>query len=272
MPPTRPKSPPGRARSQLRPNDRQRSKTRPQGTPEAVSTKPPAFSRAAWDAALEAIQAHAARAAGFAQAHWDRTPAKAAAAAYIARHGAHVILSGIGVPALKWADAEAPWIAAFVARYNRKAATEPVIPITAPSHPPWRTDEPPRGVRCLVTVANPGARLRQIYVASISLDTEMKIWISNGRPLPNVVAWMLAPDPAAEPNAWPPQIRLEPGKFYRTESGSVWCCFKTAKLDGGRAWCVNHGSTHVQTFNLQGRSLFDSKLNLVAEVETPNRP
>jgi acyl dehydratase len=194
MPPTRPKSPLGRARSRLRPNDRQRSETRPQGTPEAVSDKPPAFSRAAWDAALEAIRAHAARAAGYARAHWNPTTGEEAAAAHIARHGAHVILSGIGVPALKWADAEAPWIAAFVDRYNLNAGAL-VIPITAPSHPPWRTDEPPRGVRCLVT-ALPGAGEPRVFVASRSLDSSRPQWFSDGLVITGVTAWMLAPEPA----------------------------------------------------------------------------
>lgn len=50
--------------------------------------------------------------------------------------------------------------------------------------------------------------------------------------------------------------QLIPGRFYRSFSGEIWCCFK---VDGSAltAHCVNVSSHRVEYFYLDGR--YDSK-------------
>jgi len=86
---------------------------------------------------------------------------------------------------------------------------------SAPGHPPehapscrtgalavavgWRRDAPPRGVRCLVTWTGSEDSARpRVNVASVSPDHDEERWFSNGQPLHNVIAWMLAPEPAED--------------------------------------------------------------------------
>jgi hypothetical protein len=78
--------------------------------------------------------------------------------------------------------------------------------------PQWRTDVPPRGVRCLVTALTYGQP--RVVVASISLDHSDICWFSDssisrdldvdGGPfsrctLKRVIAWMPIPSPAVKP-------------------------------------------------------------------------
>jgi hypothetical protein len=87
----------------------------------------------------------------------------------------------------------------------------PSAPGHSPAHDPscrtgilsvtavWRRDAPPRGVRCLVTWTGSDGRARpRVNVASVSLDYDEERWFSDGEPLHNVIAWMLAPEAAED--------------------------------------------------------------------------
>jgi hypothetical protein len=74
-----------------------------------------------------------------------------------------------------------------------------LTPEEAASAVVWRRDAPPRGVRCLVTWTGSDGRARpRVNVASVSLDYDEERWFSDGEPLHNVIAWMLAPEAAED--------------------------------------------------------------------------
>lgn len=59
----------------------------------------------------------------------------------------------------------------------------------------WRTDEPPRGVRCLVTARGLAGDVG-VLLASVSPDHEGTVWFCNSTRLVEVLAWMPMPEPA----------------------------------------------------------------------------
>lgn len=62
--------------------------------------------------------------------------------------------------------------------------------------PRWRTDEPPRGVRCLVTARTIDGIESGVLIATVSPDHDGTVWFCNGTRLYNVIAWLPCPEPA----------------------------------------------------------------------------
>lgn len=64
---------------------------------------------------------------------------------------------------------------------------------------PWRTDAPPRGVRCLVTARSVSGEIG-VLLASVSPDHDGTVWFGDSVRLYEVIAWMPCPEPAAVPD------------------------------------------------------------------------
>jgi hypothetical protein len=123
----------------------------------------------------------------------------------VLRHGApwvHVVQGSNAVFSLlydaiedrKVVDAVRVWVGtgdsqtlheAFAKRCVAYGEPMPEMPIG------WRTDAPPRGVRCLVVV--PAGGIDQVLVATMDLDGAA--WRRGRRSVYPVLAWMLCPEP-----------------------------------------------------------------------------
>jgi len=92
------------------------------------------------------------------------------------------------------ADADA----ALIAACDRETVLELIA--AARAAPQWRTNTPPRGVRCLVTAPHPkhDGALR-VFVATLSPDYDGHCWFGDGVRIHGVIAWMPAPEPAVRP-------------------------------------------------------------------------